>query len=86
MSRLLLKKQLQSGHTVSAMGVEYALAPNRSAFIEYDYMSFDKSTIALDFTQLAATPAIANVDVKNKLSVAKIGLNYKFGGPDVGMY
>lgn len=68
------------------MGVEYAFSPNWSAFIEYDYMSFDKKTMALDFTAFANTPAIANVDVKNKLSVAKIGLNYKFGGPIVAKY
>jgi outer membrane immunogenic protein len=68
------------------MGAEYAFSPNWSAFIEYDYMSFDKKTIALDFTQVAGFPALINVDVKNKLSVAKIGLNYKFGGPVVAKY
>jgi outer membrane immunogenic protein len=68
------------------MGAEYAFSPNWSAFIEYDYMSFDKKTIALDFTQVAGFPASINVDVKNKLSVAKIGLNYKFGGPVVAKY
>jgi outer membrane immunogenic protein len=68
------------------MGVEYAFSPNWSAFIEYDYMSFDKKTMSLDFTQLVGTPTTANVDVKNKLSIAKIGLNYKFGGPVVARY
>jgi outer membrane immunogenic protein len=68
------------------MGVEYAFSPNWSAFIEYDYMSFDRKTMPLDFTQLVGAPTIANVDVKNKLSIAKIGLNYKFGGPVVARY
>ena len=60
------------------MGAEYAFTPNWSAFIEYDYIDFDKANIALDFTPLVGVPAIANIDVKNKLSIAKIGLNYKF--------
>jgi outer membrane immunogenic protein len=60
------------------MGAEYAFTPNWSAFIEYDYIDFDKANIALDFTPLVGVPTIANIDVKNKLSIAKIGLNYKF--------
>jgi outer membrane immunogenic protein len=60
-------------------GTEYAFTPNWSAFIEYDYIDFDKANIALNLTPLVGTPAIANVDVKNKLSIAKIGVNYKFG-------
>jgi outer membrane immunogenic protein len=68
------------------LGAEYAFSPNWSAFIEYDYIEFDKKNIALDFSAFVAAPAIANIDVKNKLSVAKIGVNYKFGGPVVARY
>jgi len=68
------------------LGAEYALSPNWSAFIEYNYIEFDKKNIALDVSAFAGAPAIANIDVKNKLSVAKVGVNYKFGGPAVGWY
>ncbi|MCK1742373.1 porin family protein [Bradyrhizobium sp. 139] len=68
------------------LGAEYAFDHNWSAFIEYDYMDFDKKSIAFDFSPLAGVPAVANVDIKNKLSIAKVGLNYKFGGPAVARY
>lgn len=68
------------------LGAEYAFDQNWSAFIEYNYLEFDKKSIALDFTALVGAPAVANVDIKNKLSIAKIGVNYKFGGPVVARY
>ena len=60
------------------LGAEYAFTQNWTGFIEYNYIEFDKKSSALDFTALAGIPAIANVDFKNKLSIAKIGVNYKF--------
>ena len=68
------------------LGAEYAFDRNWSAFIEYDYMDFDTKNTVFDFTPLAGVPATANVDIKNKLSIAKIGINYKFGGPVVARY
>lgn len=68
------------------LGAEYAFDHNWSAFIEYNYMDFDKKNIVFDFSPFAGVPATANVDIKNKLSVAKIGLNYKFGGPVAARY
>ena len=64
-------------------GAEYAFSPNWTAFIEYDYLDFDTKNSALNLTALAAGlggagTAVANVDFKNKLSIAKIGVNYKF--------
>jgi outer membrane immunogenic protein len=67
------------------LGAEYAFSPNWSAFIEYNYIEFDKKNMALDFSGFGA-PAILNVDVTNKLSIAKVGVNYKFGGPVVARY
>ena len=63
-------------------GAEYAITQNWSAFIEYNYMDFDRKDIA--YNLVATVPggpaATANFDtsVKNKLSIAKIGVNYKF--------
>lgn len=66
------------------LGTEYAFDHNWSAFVEYNYMEFDKKTINLDFG--VGGPGAIGVDVKNKLSVAKVGVNYKFGGPVVARY
>jgi len=71
------------------MGAEYAFSPNWSAFLEYDYIEFDKKSAALDLAALGGLGAGAitgNVDFKNKLSIAKVGVNYKFGGPVVARY
>ncbi|WP_084804876.1 outer membrane beta-barrel protein [Bradyrhizobium sp. NAS80.1] len=71
------------------LGAEYAFDHNWSAFIEYDYIDFDKKSVGIDFSSALRAPtgtAVANVDIKNKLSIAKVGLNYKFGGPVVARY
>jgi outer membrane immunogenic protein len=69
-------------------GAEYAFSPNWSGFIEYDYMDFDKKSIALNLTVPGGPVGAANVSIQNKLSVAKIGVNYKFdyGAPVVAKY
>jgi outer membrane immunogenic protein len=67
-------------------GAEYAFDQNWSAFIEYNYLEFDKKSMALDFSALLGAPLTVNADIKNKLSIAKIGVNYKFGGPVVARY
>jgi outer membrane immunogenic protein len=59
-------------------GAEYAFTPNWSAFIEYDYIDFDSKSIALNLTVPGVGTAAANVSVVNKLSIAKVGANYKF--------
>lgn len=72
---------------VLGLGAEYAFDHNWSAFIEYNYIEFDKKTVVWDLSPLAGgVTTIANVDIKNKLSIAKIGVNYKFGGPVVARY
>jgi outer membrane immunogenic protein len=59
-------------------GAEYAFTQNWSAFIEYDYMDFDKKNVAFNLTVPGAGTVVANTSIQNKLSIAKIGLNYKF--------
>jgi outer membrane immunogenic protein len=67
-------------------GVEYAFSPNWSTFVEYDYMEFDTKKATLDLSALGGAGTTADVAFKNKLSIAKIGINYKFGGPAVSRY
>jgi outer membrane immunogenic protein len=73
-------------------GTEWMFARNWTAFIEYDYIEFDKKNEAFTINP-AALPigfptVIVNADLKNKLSIAKVGLNYKFdwGTPLVARY
>lgn len=69
-------------------GAEYKFSPNWSGFIEYNYIDFDKTSIALNLTVPGGPAGIANVNIQNKLSVAKIGANYHFdyGAPVVAKY
>jgi outer membrane immunogenic protein len=55
------------------MGTEYAFTRNWSGFIEYNYMDFGRQNI--NFVLPAGTLL---VNSKEKLSVMKAGLNYKF--------
>ena len=73
-----LSSDLTSLGGLLGMGVEYAFAPNWSAFLEYDYISFEKKTVTSDLSALVGAPASVTTDRTNKLSVAKIGVNYKF--------
>jgi outer membrane immunogenic protein len=67
-------------------------ARNWTAFIEYDYMDFEKKNEAFGINPalLVGVPFAVNVnaDLKNKLSIAKVGVNYKFdwGMPLVARY
>ena len=77
---LALRKTGIGGSDVGAllgMGAEYAFSSNWSGFIEYDYMDFQAKNVALPFNVIAAG-AVINSSVVNKLSIAKVGINYKF--------
>jgi outer membrane immunogenic protein len=71
-------------------GVEYAFTPNWTAFIEYDYMQFDRKSTDFRINPAITdgTAVVVNADIKNSLSIAKVGINYKFdyGAPVVAKY
>ena len=58
------------------MGAEYAFARNWTGFLEYDYIEFQSKNVA--FSVSAAPGDFLNASVVNKLSIAKVGVNYKF--------
>jgi outer membrane immunogenic protein len=71
---LLTGSETRSGWTVG-IGGEYALLDWLTGFIEYDYYDFGTRNIAFTFA-----PVSANFDVRERKSVVKVGLNFKFGG------
>ena len=68
------------GWTVGA-GVEYALAANWSAKVEYDYLDFGSRSVDL----LPLSDGF-RADIDQQVHTVKIGVNYRFGGPIVARY
>src|SRR5262249_1961959 len=72
------------------LGTEWQITPNWTAFIEYNYIEFDRKNEAFTINPTLLGGAIVNVnaDLKNTLSIAKVGVNYKFdwGTPVVARY
>ena len=63
-------------------GIEYGLAPNWSAKVEFDYMDF--GTERTTFTGVSpGVPAFA-LDVKQTVALVKAGINYRFGAGWLG--
>jgi outer membrane immunogenic protein len=65
------------------LGSEFMITPNWTAFIEYNYIEFDRKSEAnnINLASLGVVgvpPNTVNADFKNKLSIAKVGVNYKF--------
>jgi hypothetical protein len=61
----------------SAPRCESACAGCRSAKVEYDYMDFGRRTV--DFALVGGFIPV-NLDVDQRVSQVKVGLNYRFGG------
>jgi outer membrane immunogenic protein len=70
-------------------GTEWMITRNWTAFVEYNYIEFDKKNEAFRLNIGAPVPVVTvNADLKNTLSVAKVGVNYKFdwGTPILAKY
>ena len=66
------------GWTVG-LGTEWMITPNWTAFVEYNYYEFDKKNYGFAINPLVASLAVTvNADLRNTLSTAKVGVNYKF--------
>jgi outer membrane immunogenic protein len=68
------------------VGGELALSANWSAKVEYNYMDFGTRTVRFT-TQPFVPPfpgagnSIHDIDIRERVSVVKAGINYRFGGP-----
>jgi outer membrane immunogenic protein len=72
------------GWTVGA-GAEYAFMSNWSVKAEYVFVSLEHSTsTGLDFR--FNPPLQFHADTRNDFHIARVGLNYRFGGPVVAKY
>jgi len=71
-------------------GTEWQITPNWSAFVEYNYIEFDRKNEAFLINPVITAPinVFVNADLKNTLSIAKVGINYKFdwGTPVAARY
>jgi len=67
----------RAGYVIGG-GVEYAFAPDWSAFVEYNYIELTGKNINLaDVTTGAVTP----LDIYQNMHLLKVGLNYKLSTP-----
>jgi outer membrane immunogenic protein len=66
------------GWTVG-LGTEWMITPNWTAFIEYNYYEFDRKNYNFPINLGALPVSVSvNADLRNTMSVAKVGVNYKF--------
>jgi outer membrane immunogenic protein len=63
----------------AGVGGEYAFLDWLTGFVEYDYYDFGTKAVSLSGVVLGI-PATVAVNVKETKSVAKAGINFKFGG------
>lgn len=86
----LTSKESTAWGWLIGMGTEWMITKNWTAFIEYNYIEFDKKNEAFPINPALTAPFRVNVnaDLTNKLSIAKVGANYKFdwGTPVVARY
>jgi outer membrane immunogenic protein len=77
--------ETRGGWTVG-IGGEYAFTNWLTGFVEYDYYDFGTRTNA--FVSPTTGVTIVNVDLRERKSVVKVGLNFKFGdwSPVVARY
>jgi outer membrane immunogenic protein len=80
--------EYDQGGWLVGLGTEWMITQNWTAFIEYDYMRFENKNVAFKINPVLVAPATVTINTSqtNTLSIAKVGVNYKFGGPVVARY
>jgi outer membrane immunogenic protein len=72
------------GWTVG-VGAEYAFTGNWSVKAEYNYMDFGTERNRFQ-TIIFPVDSIHDINIRQRVNVAKVGINYRFGGPVVAKY
>jgi outer membrane immunogenic protein len=74
------------GYSVGG-GIEHMLTPNLSIKGEYLYYDLGRSTTAVNLVAPGLGVGTGyNVSFQNAGNIGRVGLNYKFGGPDMARY
>ncbi len=73
------------GWTVGG-GIEWAFWDNWSAKVEYDFYDFGLNHLTLPGTIAGVPEVVPGVDIKEKISAVKFGVNYRFGPVVNGAY
>ena len=69
---------------VAGAGIEWAFAPNWSAFAEYDHYGFGSKRVGFQNPGFAGIiPATALIDISQNIDIVKVGINLRFGGAPV---
>jgi outer membrane immunogenic protein len=73
---------------MAGVGGEYALDGNWSAKIEYDFLDLGTKTYNLPVVTSLLPTAVHTQDIRERIQLIKVGLNYKFGyaAAPVGVY
>jgi outer membrane immunogenic protein len=69
--------ETRTGWTVGG-GVEWAFWNNWSVKAEYDYYDFGSSSVTLVGTFAGAPIAVPGVEIRQRISAGKLGINYRF--------
>jgi outer membrane immunogenic protein len=69
------------------LGVEYAVAQNWSAKVEYNYLGFGTERVLLTSNGAIPGQLPFDEDIRQRIQVVKVGLNYKFdwGAPPLAV-
>jgi outer membrane immunogenic protein len=79
-------RTIRTGYTVGG-GIEHMFTPNWS--IKGEYLYYDLGRSNLNVALVAPGLGVGtgyNTSIRNDGHIARVGLNYKFGGPMVGRY
>jgi len=69
------------------VGAEYAFTANWSVKAEYNYIDLGTDTVRLQTVVFAPfINSVHDIDIRQRMSVAKVGVNYRFGGPVVAKF
>jgi outer membrane immunogenic protein len=74
----------QAGYAVGAGG-EWKFAPHWSFKAEYLYIGLGNQSTTVPYTY-TGTPSTATLTIKQNYNIARVGVNYQFGGPVVAKY